>query len=52
MFSKYFKRLVSKKKKKTGFTNYVYEFSVDYNATAVDNIKDIHRYLMVKNGIV
>ena len=38
--------------KKTGFTGYVYDFSVDYNAIAVDNIKDIHKYLMVKNGIV
>ena len=38
--------------KKTGFTGYVYDFSVDYNAIAVDDIKDIHKYLMVKNGIV
>ena len=38
--------------KKTGFTGYVYDFSVDYNAIAVDNIKDSHKYLMVKNGIV
>ena len=27
--------------KKTGFTGYVYDFSVDYNAIAVDDIKDI-----------
>ena len=38
-------------KKKTGFTGYVYDFSVDYNVTDVD-IKDIHKYLMKKNGIV
>ena len=38
--------------KKTGFTGYVYDFSVDYNAIAVDDIKDIHKYLMEKNGIV
>ena len=38
--------------KKTGFTGYVYEFTVDYNAITVDSIKDIHKYLMVKNGIV
>ena len=38
--------------KKTGFTGYVYDFSADYNAIAVDNIKDIHKYLMDKNGIV
>ena len=26
-------------------------FSVDYNTTAVDDILDIHKYLMKKNGI-
>ena len=35
--------------KKTGFTGYVYDFSVDYEAIAV---KDIHKYLMEKNDIV
>ena len=34
--------------KKTGFTDSVYDFSVDYNATDVDDIKDIHKYLMKK----
>ena len=38
--------------KKTGFTGYVYDFSVDYEATAVDSIKDIHKYLMEKSNIV
>ena len=38
--------------KRIGFTGYVYDFSVDYNAIAVDNIKDIDKYLMEKNGIV
>ena len=38
--------------KKAGFTGYVYDFSVDYNAIAVDNIKDIHKYLMKKNNTV
>ena len=38
--------------KKTGFTGYVYDFSVDYNnAVTVDDIKDIHNYLMKKNNI-
>ena len=37
--------------KKTGFKGYVYDFSVDY-ATDVDDIKDIHKYLMKKNNIV
>ena len=39
-------------KKKLGFNGYVYDFSVDYDATDVDDIKDIHKYLMKKNNIV
>ena len=35
-------------KKKTGFNGYVYDFSVDYDAIAVDDILDIHKYLMKK----
>ena len=38
--------------KKTGFNGYVYDFSVDYDAVAVDDILDIHNYLMKKNDIV
>ena len=38
--------------KKTGFSGYVYDFSVDYDAIAVDDIKDIHKYLMKKSNIV
>ena len=38
--------------KKAGFTSYVYDFSVDYDPIAVDDIKDIHKYLMEKNNIV
>ena len=38
--------------KKTGFTGYVYNFSVDYDTTDVDDIKNIHKYLMKKNDIV
>ena len=34
--------------KKTGFSGYVYDFSVDYDATDVDDIVDIHKYLMKK----
>ena len=37
---------------RTGFIGYVYDFSVDYDGIAVDDIKDIHRYLMKKNNIV
>ena len=32
--------------KRTGFNRYIYDFSVDYDATDVDNIKNIHKYLM------
>ena len=38
--------------KKTGFNAYVYDFSVDYDATDVDDIKDIHNYLLKKNNTV
>ena len=37
---------------KTGFNEYVYDFSVDYGAIDVDDIKDIHKCLMNKNNIV
>ena len=38
--------------KKTVCNGYVYDISVDYDATNVDDIKDIHKYLMKKNNIV
>ena len=38
--------------KHTGLNEYVYDFSVDYDATSVDDIKDIHKYLMKKNDVV
>ena len=38
--------------KKAGFNEHVYDFSVDYDATDVDDISDIHKYLMKKNNIV
>ena len=38
--------------KKTGFNGCVYDFSVDYDVINVDDIKDIHKYLMKKNDIV
>ena len=34
--------------KKTGLNSYVYDFSVSYNMIAVDDILDIHKYLMKK----
>ena len=33
-------------RKKTGLNGYVYDFSIDYDAIAVDDILDIHNYLM------
>ena len=38
--------------KRTGFNRYVHDFSVEYNATSVDDIKNIHRYLMKKNNMI
>ena len=38
--------------KKTGLNGYVYDFSVGYDAIAVDDILDIHKYLMKRNEIV
>ena len=38
--------------KKTGFNGYVYDFRVDYDSTDVDDILDIHNYLMKKNNVV
>ena len=38
--------------KRTVFTGYVYDFSVDCDFITVDDIKDVHKYLMEKNNIV
>ena len=37
--------------KRSGLSGYVYDFSVDYKAISVDDILDIHKYLMKKNNI-
>ena len=37
--------------KKAGLNGYNYDFIVDYDAIAVDDILDIHKYLMKKNNI-
>ena len=34
--------------KKKSFNKYIYDFSIDYDATDIDDIKDIHKYLMKK----
>ena len=38
--------------KKTGLNVFVYDLSVDYVTITVDDILDIHNYLMKKNEIV
>ena len=38
--------------KRTWFTGYIYDFSFDYKPTAVDDIENIHKYLMRKNNII
>ena len=37
--------------KDTDLNGYVYDYSVDYDATSVDDFKDIHKCLMKKNNI-
>ena len=36
--------------KKTGSYGYLYDFSVDYDAIAVDDILEIRKYLIKKNN--
>ena len=38
--------------KRTGFTGYVYDISVDYEATDASDIEDIQIYLMKKNNMI
>ena len=38
--------------KRIGLNGYVYDFSVDYDAIVVDDLLNIHKYLMKKNDIV
>ena len=37
--------------KKTGFTGYVHDFSVDYDDIEVHTVIDIHKYLMKKKTV-
>ena len=48
---KHFRRLSKDNMKKTGLIGSVYDFSVDYNAIAVNGILNIHKYLMKKNAL-
>ena len=38
--------------KRTGFNGYVYDLSFDYDAITVDDLLDIHKYLMKKNNMI
>ena len=38
--------------KKIGWNGYVYDSSVDYNAIAIDDMLDIHKYLIKKHDII
>ena len=37
--------------KNTGLNGYVYDFSVDYDAIAVNDILDIHKYLIKRHDM-
>ena len=37
--------------KKTGFYGYVYDFSVDYDAIAIDDILNINKYLIKRHDV-
>ena len=52
MSRKHFKKWSVDDKKVTGLNGYVYIFSADYDATAGDDIEDIHKYLTKKSNIV
>ena len=38
--------------RKSSFTGYVYDFSIGYDAIGVDDIKDIHKYVMKKDNMI
>ena len=51
MFRKHFKDFSVDNMKTTGLNGYVYDFRINYDATAI-NMLDIHKYLMKKNNII
>ena len=52
MLRKYFKDFSASNMKKTGFNSHIDDFSVGYDLIDVEDVKDIHKYLMKKNDIV
>ena len=49
MFQKVFLQIILKGNRLTG---YLYDFSIDYDTFAVDDILDVQKCLMKENGIV
>ena len=52
MFREHLKDQSVDNMKATGLHGYVYDFSVDYDATDVDDVLDIHKYLKKKNNMI
>ena len=51
VFGKHFKGFSVDSMKNTGLNEYVFDLSVNYDTIAVDDILDIHKYLMKKHDI-
>ena len=51
MYRKCFKEFSVDNMKQTGFYEYVYDFSVNYDTIAVNDILYIHKYLMKRQII-
>ena len=52
MYRKYFERLIVDNMKDTQLNGYVYDFIVEYDAIAANDVLDIHKYLMKKNNMI
>ena len=48
MFQKIFQLIT---RNRMGIYEYVYDFLVDYNSTDLNDVLNIHKYLMVKNKV-
>ena len=48
---RYFKKFFTDNLEKTGLYGYLFDLSIDYDSTDVDNILNIHEYLMEKHNI-
>ena len=51
MSRKHFKRFSVENMKKTGFYEYLYDVGVDYDVIAINDILDIHKYIMKNHDI-